>query len=111
MVAAGTTPAVQHLHTHLEEDRPAAFYPTRWLEQLSASSLVSGSTGLMRTPTIMITASTIAPTLRSPRVRTRLFLSLVCARCTAPVAVTTAQTQPIWIHLWEMGVPRMRIVH
>ena len=110
MVAAGTMLAVPHHLIDPEADHPAVSYPSRWPEQRSHSTLVSGSMEHMNIPTIMITTSTIAPTLRRPKVRTRPFLLLVCARCTAPADVTTIQTRPIWIRSWGTGVLRMKII-
>lgn len=109
MVAAGTMLAVPHHPIDLEEDHPAVSYPSRWPEQRSQSTLVYGFMEHMHIPTIMITASTIAPTLRRPKARTRPFLLLVCARCTVPADVTTTQTRPIWIRSWGTGVLRMKI--
>lgn len=109
-VAAGTMLAVPHQRTALDEDHPAVSYPSRWPEQRSESFLVSGSTEHMNTPTTMITASTIAPILRSPKVRTRRFLLLVCARCIALADVTTTRTRHIWTRLWETEALRMRII-
>ena len=111
MVVADIMLAVLHHHTDLDEGHPAVSYPTHWLEQRSEYFPVCGSTEHMRIHTTMTTASTIAPTLRSPKVRMRPFLSLVCDRCKVPVDVTTTQTRPTWIRLWGMAALRMRIAH
>lgn len=111
MAVAGITRAVLHQHTVLGGDHPAVSCPSHWPEQRSESSLVSGSIQSMPIPTIMITASIIVPTLRSPKGRTRLSLSLVCASSTAPADVTTTRIRLIWIRWWEMGALRIKIAH
>lgn len=97
MVAAGTMLAAPHHRTDPEDDHPAVSYLSQLQEQRSQYTPVSGFTEHMSTPTTSITASTTVPTPRSLKVRTKPFLSLVCARCTTPVDVTTIRTRPIWI--------------